>query len=514
MKVDIEGENICVNKIVERKNENIVVENDVIVPDVKPDIVSSISSSGNVCIYKKEIVDGKVKIDGCIDTYIIYLSDTEDGNIRSLNTSLDFSKTIELSNSNGSMDLEAEFNLKTIDCNVINGRKVSVKAYLGVDIKTFAKEDVQILKEVKNIEGIQSLNKNMTINSLIGKGDSKIFAKDTLTIDNIDNLAEILRSDIKIVNRDFKVSYNKILAKAEVKTKIMYLTEDNRINTIEKMIPVMGFIDIQNISEENFCDLKYLVKNITIRPNDVEEHSIYVEIEIEISSCVYENKKIELIQDIYCPEQEIKFNQQKIFTISELTKTVNMCTVKQRVEASEIAGNKIYDTNLEYSITNVNIVNSKIVYEGEITATIIYASSNTVKIDTKIVKLPFNYEIDSCGITNVSNIDTLIGIKEDNFIILSDGGIDVQITLELDTRMFKSMEINVINDIETEDIRNDTTYSIVIYFVKKGDTIWNIAKKFKSTISDIVKTNNIEDENKIYPGQQLLIPRYVARKIG
>ena len=136
MKVDIEGEDICVNRIVERKKENIIIENDVIVPDIKPDIVSSINTSGNVCIYKKEIVDGKAKIDGCIDTYIIYISDTEEGSIRALNTSLDFSKTIELPNSNSDMDLEIEMNLKTMDCNVINGRKVNVKAYLEVNIKT------------------------------------------------------------------------------------------------------------------------------------------------------------------------------------------------------------------------------------------------------------------------------------------------------------------------------------------------------------------------------------------
>ena len=301
MKVDIEGEDICVNRIVERKKENIIIENDVIVPDIKPDIVSSINTSGNVCIYKKEIVDGKAKIDGCIDTYIIYISDTEEGSIRALNTSLDFSKTIELPNSNSDMDLEIEMNLKTMDCNVINGRKVNVKAYLEVNIKTYTKEDVQILKEVKNINSIQTLNKNIIINSLIGRGETKVFAKDTLNIDNVDNLAEILKTEVRIINKDFKVSYNKILAKAEIKANIMYLTEDNRINTIEKVLPIMGFIDIQNISEENFCDVKYVAKNIIVRPNDVEEHSIYVEIELEIASSVYANKEITLIQDMYSP---------------------------------------------------------------------------------------------------------------------------------------------------------------------------------------------------------------------
>jgi LysM repeat protein len=53
---------------------------------------------------------------------------------------------------------------------------------------------------------------------------------------------------------------------------------------------------------------------------------------------------------------------------------------------------------------------------------------------------------------------------------------------------------------------------VVIYFVKQGDTLWEIAKKFGSTVADIVRVNKIEDENKIFPGQQLFIPKYVYTK--
>ena len=55
---------------------------------------------------------------------------------------------------------------------------------------------------------------------------------------------------------------------------------------------------------------------------------------------------------------------------------------------------------------------------------------------------------------------------------------------------------------------------MVIYFVKPGDTLWKIAKNFKSTINDIVSVNGLEDANKIYPGQQLYIPKFVNKKIA
>ena len=69
--------------------------------------------------------------------------------------------------------------------------------------------------------------------------------------------------------------------------------------------------------------------------------------------------------------------------------------------------------------------------------------------------------------------------------------------------------INVIDSVEVDSSTEDNIYSVVVYFVKPGDTIWNIAKQFKSTIKAISIVNGIEDENSISVGQQLFIPKFV-----
>lgn len=38
-----------------------------------------------------------------------------------------------------------------------------------------------------------------------------------------------------------------------------------------------------NVSEDNICDMNYELKNLVLKPNNKEDHSIYVEAEIEIS---------------------------------------------------------------------------------------------------------------------------------------------------------------------------------------------------------------------------------------
>ena len=48
--------------------------------------------------------------------------------------------------------------------------------------------------------------------------------------------------------------------------------------------------------------------------------------------------------------------------------------------------------------------------------------------------------------------------------------------------------------------------SDIIYIVKKGDTLWNIAKVYDTTVSQIVRINNIKNPNYIYAGQRIIIP--------
>ena len=68
----------------------------MIIPDIKPDILSTIYSSGNIYVYKKELSNGKLKIDGGILVYIMYLADEEKGGVRGVNTVIDFSQSIDL----------------------------------------------------------------------------------------------------------------------------------------------------------------------------------------------------------------------------------------------------------------------------------------------------------------------------------------------------------------------------------------------------------------------------------
>ena len=508
MKVETEKETLCINQIIGQKNDNQVIEEDFVVPDIKPDILNVINTSGTVCVYKKEVMDEKIKIDGSINTYIIYFADSQENQTRSINVNLDFSHTIDFENLKAGMMVETKITIKQIEAKVLNGRKINIRAILDINITAYSNEKIELMNEVNNIKDVQLLRKDININSLLGTGNTKVYAKDTIIIDNIDELAEIMKVNIDIKNQESKISYNKVLIKADAYAKIMYLTTDNRICSKTSTIPIMGFIDMPDVSDDNICDVNYEIKNVLIKQNSIEEHSIYVEVEIEACCSSYTTKNLGLIEDLYSIGTNLTYKQNIIKTMSQKKCIKDICPIREKQIIEELHNNKIYDVDVKVNILNQNIMEDRIIFEGEVETVFIYGNENS-GLNCKNVTIPLNYNMGCPGVNRDSKIEVSTEVSSQDFIVMPDESIDVKIDIGFSVNTFKNEKINLIEQIEVEENRDTPTYSIIIYFTKPGDTLWQIAKKFRSRVDAIAKLNNIEDENKIGIGEQLFIPMSV-----
>lgn len=58
---------------------------------------------------------------------------------------------------------------------------------------------------------------------------------------------------------------------------------------------------------------------------------------------------------------------------------------------------------------------------------------------------------------------------------------------------------------ECTPLQEKATY--LDYTIKKGDTLWNLAKKYNTSVDELVKLNNIKNANIIITGQVIKIPR-------
>ena len=86
--------NVCKYVGSARKSSN--VEGDVILQDIKPDILSIVRVTRDLCVTQKKVEDGKIKLTGYIDVSIIYVADDNTNSQKGVNSKIDFSEVLEI----------------------------------------------------------------------------------------------------------------------------------------------------------------------------------------------------------------------------------------------------------------------------------------------------------------------------------------------------------------------------------------------------------------------------------
>ena len=485
---------IAISQKISSGNKNFEVKGDIIVPDIKPDIVSITASNANTYIYKEELSSGKIRVDGNIDAYIIYLSDN--GETRSIQTTLDFMETINDEKAIEGKNIFTKIRIDFLEAKILNERKISIEAKLCIQYQITEKVNLEINTNFEELGEMQRLTENVNLPILVGENKVRTSAKEDIRIDAEDDAGEILKVDLKLENCEAKTSYNKVLAKAEARVEILYITENGKIKKVEANLPIMSFIDIENVAETNECNVKYTVRNMLVKINSREMHSINFQTEFEVYCIAMQKEEILLTKDMYSLENELELEKKNIAISLEETNEELPVQIVEKISVEDIEN--VYSIQATPRIINSTQSGDVINYEGEVELIIYYSSDNKSNISVKQVKITFMKK----SINAITTDD--LTVKNCKYS-LSGEEVTVEMEIGIDNSNSVNKEISYINNVvqKENDCRSD--YNMFLYFVKSGDTIWNIAKKFKVSMQDVIDMNNLENPDKINVGDRLYI---------
>lgn len=515
MELETINETVKLSKVIGRENFIEMVEGDIVVPDIKPDILSLIKTDGDVYITKKEVQDGKIFLEGSVDVYSIYMSDDETNSLKGLNAVLNFSETIELKGCKPGMFLSAILKLNNIDCKVLNSRKITMKCPIEVDVSVMENSEINIVKDLTNAENVEVKKEKISVNELVGVGKENISVKENVSLgEELPSIGEILKCSIFIVNREYKISYNKVLAKADAKIKIIYVSDDERssIQSFETVIPVTGFVDLNGVHDKMNVDITYNVEYFFVKPayQDLKANGIYVETEIEVVAKAYEIKELEVISDLYNPNKELNYGSELLYLEQVGNKKNEVINLTQTLGIPELNNARVLDVKIEPVLTEKKSLKDKIIVEGSAIVDILYYNNSKNILEIKKIELPFKQVVEVNRGCNCFGEKIEIFVSDLEYEQQRDGHLHLKLFLELEIDFIDRVNLNIIKDIvQTENIL-ETKHSIIIYYVQPGDTLWNIAKRYRTTVATIMEANDLKDDN-LYIGQQLLIPRRVYK---
>ena len=131
--VSLKTERFDICRTVAMKFGRTVVDDTLIVPDIKPDIKKILDVSARS--YITDITPGqdKIHIEGTAKATVLYLPDGDViGNTKALVMSREFSYTIDAKGTTADDQVTAESEIGSVDSTLINSRKVNIR--LGINI--------------------------------------------------------------------------------------------------------------------------------------------------------------------------------------------------------------------------------------------------------------------------------------------------------------------------------------------------------------------------------------------
>ena len=298
MNAETINESIHVCKYLGSERKQKTIDGEVILPDIKPDILSIVKMEGRLCINQLKLEEDRIGIEGTICFQVIYIADDDINSQRGVNYEIDFSEAINFPGVSSDSIIRLKYDVGNVEYKVMNGRKIAIKVPVVFYVKVFNNCDINIVKGITNDEDMEVQKMTSRICSQVMVGNAQIDMKENVQLDDHNSpIGEILDCDLNIINKEYKLSYNKILAKADAKVKIIYTAdnEDQNVESFETTLPLMGIIDMDGVDDSKNIKLDYILKSFWVKPvyQDLQANCISVEITADVNAFVYDDNDVE-----------------------------------------------------------------------------------------------------------------------------------------------------------------------------------------------------------------------------
>lgn len=521
MALELLQKDVKVSRVILRKKSSAVIENDIIVPDSKPDISKILIVDADVYKSGVECKRDKTTINGRLRYKILYVADDESGSIRSIESDLPFSVAADTPGSDEGMWCRAECSIEYLEYEVSNSRKLAVKTIMDTSCKVREEQEFFIAEEIEGTEDLQQQRKKYFINSFTGKGRESFVVNDSTDIPaGKPSIVEILRSDIKLSGLEYKLEDNKITVQGEINVATLYISEDEErhIESVENELPFTQILEIDGIEDDCEFDISCEITDARISAQeDMDDELRVLELSFELTAEAlgFRQTAVDAVSDAYSPSRNIILKKETIVMEEFARQEKGNFFMKEIINTDDAANiGQIFNVTAKPVISEYTAFDNKLTIEGLTECNILYSSgSENQPIRNFKQELPFKQSLAIEGLKAGQDCEVALAVQHLNYSMASSQEVDLRLSLDATVKISGETEIPVIIDAEeTEDIetRNESAASVLIYFVKSGDSLWSIAKKYRTTIEAIERVNELTSGEKLNLGQQIIIPKRPA----
>ena len=511
---------IHMNRLKCRGISQISLEEDFNVPDSKPDVGAIVESSGEVKMEDMKVSTGQVTVKGVLSVHVLYIAETKERSVSHMETTIPFEETIRMEGAENGDSVRLKWNVEDLDVSVINSRKLSGKAVLSFSACIEESKEAMAATGIPTTEKVSMKMKQIEILQLKSQKKDILRVKKEITLpSNKPNIQEILWDDIQTRGVQVRLLDGKIEVRGEIQIFFLYEPEEENSTAqwIEVTQPFQEQLDCSECLQNLLSDVEVSMGkySLEVRPDsDGEMRMGQADVVLDLEIKLYEEENVQILEDVHTPGRQLIPVIQEETCESLLMKNIASCKAVNNVkmENSQPRMLQICHSSGDVKIDEIMVTQEGIHAEGVVAVSILYITADDAKPFAILHGIvPFQQKIEAEGMDGSCRYSLHGDLEQLSVSMLDSEEIEMKVNVNLNAFIVKEFPIACIQEIEEKELdwkRIQELPSMTGYLVQPGDTLWEIAKKYDTTMENIQEMSGLET-SEIKPGDCLFIVKMV-----
>lgn len=521
--------NIHMCRQAKRAGTQITLEEDLNVPDVRPDVELIIQSREKVVLEEIRAESGRLSVEGCMEVAILYMDDTKERQLQRLETKLPFGTTISMEKLEAGDNVRVHYEIEDLSVTLINSRKLAIRGLLSLEASVEEIYDLSAAVEVQSDLEICERRKKLDLMQLeVQKKDIFRLKEEMQIPSNKPDIGEILWDNIQLRGCRTQLRDGVIKIAGDLFLFVLYRSGDEQqtIQWMEQILPFEGEVSCSGCRADLIpvIEIALAQAELTAREDtDGEMRTLHLEGTIELGINLYGNEEAEILEDIYSPQKNLLLTSSEEGYERLVMKNESKCKTggKIRIQSTKPRILQICNCNGVVRIDKTEILqegegdlkeNAGVRIEGAVPVSILYISSDdTMPFAVLDGMIPFSHMAEipgikkECRILLTSSLDQLTAAMSDS------EEIEVKAVLGLNLFVVQPQIQTCIHEIKEQEYdlqQLEELPGITGYMVQEGDTLWQIAKEYYMTPAQVMEMNGLEREE-IQKGDCLILMKSI-----
>ncbi|WP_300382580.1 SPOCS domain-containing protein [Clostridium sp.] len=519
--IDVIKEMVRYEQLLRESSTNHVLKGEYLIRDSQyPDMKEVLGVDAKSTITNKEVLGDKIMVEGTLNYIVFYLPKDEalmEGPMNRIHSVIftdKFTNYLDLNNDEHNVWFDVECEIEHIEANWMNERKVGIDGVITLNWEIYKNGEFEYVEDIEGKDDIQTLKKEEVLTGIKGEKEIDLMAKAILKV-SMDKppIDEILKCMMTIHKKEIKVVEDKFYVGCYCKINILYKSyETNELICIQDDVYLSKEEELPGISSDMFSLTNLCVKNYDcmISEDDLGENRVVnVELLIKGNIKVYDKDNVEMLKDAYSPTMnlELKKENKSFGDIHSIASSETVVKDNIKIKNDEDRIEEIVYVSSNPFILEKHIKDDRVKIDGVIKLSIIYKiAGEELRYGILVDEIPFNTSVDVRN--SKSEMDVIVRACLESIDSTIEGNsIAVRANLGFLIKVCYKRTVEVLVDaIETEGSPNEKKASITIYVVGEKDTLWDLAKKYNTTIEELRKINELDMDEEVKMGGKIIIP--------